>query len=208
MAALSLWTRPLQAVLPGITPAQAEEKLRHALKEFYLQSRAWRQVLGPLDIQASTSLVTPAPPADSQIVWVRSAWLQEGSIRTHLKTSVTKITETRSDKPTHYYSESPQTLNLWPTPDVNLDDVLFVEVALTMTDAAATAPDLSATHHFEAIQNGALARLYMMPNKPWTDQIAATRYGQLFRRACMELRAVSDAGYLHGDPPWRFPPFA
>lgn len=209
MAVLSLWTRPLLAGLPGATPVQIEEKLRHAMKEFYLQSRAWRRVLGPLDVTINAPLVSLNPvDVNTQVVWVRRAWLQEGGVITNLKPAVVKVTETRVDKPSSYYHESPSSLTLWPTPSATLTGVLFVEAALTLADAATVIPDISATHHFEAIYNGALARLLAMPNKPWTDQAAATTYGRMFRRSSMELRAVSDAGYTHSDPPWKFPSFA
>ena len=210
MAALTEWTRTLLANLPGVAPPQVEEKLRQAAKEFYLQSRAWRTVLGPFDVTATQVPVVLAPPANSQIVWVREVWLQEGSVRSRLIGNAEKITEDRDDRrPTHFYFDPPTgTVQLWPTPTETVVGILFASVALTVTPAAATFPDLSLTHHFEAIQNGSLARLYAMPNKPWTDPIMAARYGQLFRRACMELRAVADAGYTSSDPPWRFPPFA
>jgi hypothetical protein len=209
MAAISLWTNPLAASLPGAIPAQVEEKLRHTVKEFFLQSRSWRKVLGPFDVTIAVPAVVLTPPADSQVVWVRGVWLQEGSIRTDLAPVTSKITEARSDRPTHYYFDPPTgTVQLWPTPDATLVGVLYAEVALTPTTAAATFPDLAETHHFEAIQEGALSRLMAMPNKPWSDPMMAARYGQLFRRRCLELRAVSDAGYTHSDPPWRFPNFA
>lgn len=208
-AAFTLWTQPLLASLPGITSAQVDEKLRHAIREFYLQSRAWRTVLGPFTATINTPAVVLTPPALSQVVWVREVWLQEGSIRTRLWPTVERITEVRSDRPAYFYFDPPTgTLQLWPTPIATLTNVLYASVVLTPTDAAATLPDLSLTHHFEGILNGAYARLFAMPNKPWTDPLMATRYGQLFRRTCMELRAVADAGYTHSDPPWRFPPFA
>jgi hypothetical protein len=209
MATLPLWTQPLLACFPGATEPQVEEKLRHALKEFYLQSRAWRRTLGPFDVTDGAPLVTLNPvDANTQVVWVRNAWFQEGDIRTPLGVSVCKITEAREGKPTHFYSETPYSLTLWPTPDTTIPGILFVEVALTTTAAATVIPEVSETHHFEAILDGAFARMYAMPNKPWTDPLAADRYSRTFRRRCLELRAVSDASYLHVDPPWRFPRFA
>jgi hypothetical protein len=208
MAALTVWTNPLAAQLPGAIPAQIEEKLRHALKEFFLQSRAWRTTLGPFDVTSGVALVTPTPPANSQIVWIRDVWLQEGGVFTPLQAATAEITEARTGKPTHFYSESPDTLMLWPTPDTTLTQVLYAHVALTMTDATSVVPDLSASHHYEAIEHGALARLFAIPNKPWSDPAMAFRYARMFRRRCLELRAISDAGYLRTDPSWRFPSFA
>ncbi len=209
MAALTVWTQPLAAVLPGATAAQLEEKLRHAAKEFYLQSRAWRTVLGPFTVTAANPAVTLTPPADARVMWVRAAWLQEGTVVTALVPSPCKITESRSERPRQYYFDPPTgVLQLWPTPDATLSNVLYAEVALAPTTAAAAFPDLAESHHFEAIEHGALARLFAMPNKPWTNQDEARRYARMFRRACIEMRAVSDQGYTHSDPPWRFPPFA
>lgn len=210
MATLVPWTQQLLA-LPGVTTPQVEEKLRSALKEFYLQSRAYRRVLGPLTItSAQPSLALDPVDANTRVVWVRDAWLQDGSIKTHLVKAACKLTEPRTGRPTHYWLDPavPSTLMLWPTPDVTLSNILHVEVALTVSDAATVFPDLSVSHHFEAILNGAFARLYAMPNKPWTDQLVANRYSQLFRRACSELRTNGDLGYQHSSPPFRFPPFA
>lgn len=205
-----LWTNPLQARLAGITPAQINCELSAAIREFYFQSRSWREQIGPYHIYANNDLVWLNPvDAYSNVMWVHDAWIEhptEG--RVVLKKQTMRETGQDPARPRCFSLADPSVLRLSPMPDESLGAVLWINASLVPVPDATRLPNVAQSHHYEAILEGALARLHLMPNKPWTDQMLASRYAQTFRRRCVEFRAIADQGYVQTDPPWRFPPFA
>lgn len=206
----SLWQSPLEARFAGATPQIVRQELNAAIQEFYFQSRAWREQIGPYTVTAAQANVTLNPvQTHAKVVFVHQAWIEDpdNGVR-GLKALTVYPTDGQTDYPTHYYAADPLLLRLWPTPDATLGTVLYADAALAPLSSTAQLPSVAASHHFEAILEGSLARLFLMPNKPWTDLMQAAVYTRSFRRRCMEFRAISDSGYTRADPPWRFPPFA
>lgn len=58
--------------------------------------------------------------------------------------------------------------------------------------------------------DGALARLYGMPAKPWTNQQTAVYHGRRFRNHMSYRKQESNHGFIYAPPPspWRFPRFS
>ena len=206
---VDLWMKPLLARLSGATESTVRCELGAAIREFYLQSRAWREQIGPYNVYANNDLVWLNPvDAYSYVVWVRGAWLQDGDRRDYLAASTFRDTRPTTGRPTAFSTPDPYVLRLHPVPDTAMGAVLWIDAALAPAVDASRFPNIAATHHFDAILEGALARLLVIPNKPWTDPVLGMRYSQTFRRRCMEWRSISEQGYSHADQGWRFPAFA
>ena len=206
---VDLWMKPLIARLPGATEGTIRCELVAAIREFYLQSRGWREQIGPYNIYANQDIVWLNPvDAYSYVVWVRGAWLQQGTERINLQLQTTRDTSPRTGKPEAYSTPDPYVMRLSPIPDESLGAVLWIDAHLAPAPDASRFPNIAATHHFEPILEGALARLLVMPNKPWTDPVMGMRYSQTFRRRCMEWRSIAEQGYNRADAGWRFPAFA
>lgn len=207
---LDLWMNPLQSRLPGAVTAQIECELHAAIREFYFQSRAWREQFGPYSIYLDQDLVWLNPvDAYSNVMFVHGAWIEDPIRgRMNLKPLTFRPTDGQTGYPMYFQAADPTVLRLWPKPNTAVGPYLWVDASLVPLPDATRLPDMAQSHHFEAILEGALSRLHMMSNKPWSDPMLATRYGQTFRRRCLEFRAISDQGYLRADQGWRFPSFA
>jgi hypothetical protein len=207
---LDLWMNPLKSRLPGAVPAQIECELHAAIREFYFQSRAWREQFGPYNIYANQDLVWLNPvDAYSNVMFVHGAWIEDPDTgRLNLKPLTFRPTDGQVGDALYFQAADPSVLRLWPKPAASLGAVLWVDASLVPAPDATRLPNMAQSHHFEAILEGALSRMHMMSNKPWTDPMLGTRYNQTFRRRCMEFRAISDQGYLMADKGWRFPAFA
>lgn len=207
---LDLWMNPLLSRLSGATDAQVRCELRAALREFYYQSRAWREQIGPYQVYQNRDLIWLNPvDAYSNVAFVRCVWIEDPAEgRKDLKPLQSRVTDGRVDYPTHYQAADPAVLRLWPKPDADLGAVLWADVTLIPSLDTTRVPEAAHSHHYETVLEGALSRLYMMANKPWTNPDSAFAYGRSFRRRCIEFRSISDSGYLNADRGWQFPPFA
>lgn len=206
---LDLWQKALQARLSGATESLIRCELNAAVREFYLQSNAWREQIGPYHVYAGQDLVWLNPvDAYSAVTYVRGAWLETADGKTILRSQNGRDTDTTPGDPEYYSTPDPYVLRLWRVPDANLGAVLWVDANLVPLPDATRLPNIAASHHFEPILEGALARLLAIGNRPWSDPVMAMRYSQLFRRKCIEWRAISAQGYNRGAAPWRFPAFA
>lgn len=209
---LDIWVQPIKLRLAGATDPVIITELQAAVREFYLQSNAWREQIGPYNVYANTDLIWLNPvDAYSNVMFVHGAWLElpddGGTIQ--LAALNVRPTDGRTDsRPTHYSCPDPYVLRLYPMPSEALGTVLWVDATLVPLPDATRLPNMAASHHFEAILEGALARLLLMPNKPWTDPVMGMAYGRSFRRRCIQWRDMSERGYTWEDAPMQFPKFA
>lgn len=207
---LDLWQKALQARLSGATEGLVRCELNAAVREFYLQSNAWREQIGPYHVYAGQDIVWLNPvDAYSNVTYVRGVWIQDADRgRINLRPIDSRVTDTEPGEPTYFSTPDPYVIRLWRVPDANLGAVLWVDANLVPLPDATRLPNISASHHYEPILDGALARLLAIPNRPWSDPMLAMRYDQKFRRKCIEWRSISAQGYNRGEAPWRFPAFA
>lgn len=208
---LEMWLQPLRVRCMSATEAVLLSELQAAVREFYLQSNAWREQIGPYSVFSDRDLVW-LNPVDlySNVNYVHAVWLQiPDRGRIELAPVTQRITEVKTDTyPSTYQCTDPYVLRLWPQATANLGMVLYADVTLVPLPDAQRLPNIAVSHHFDAILEGTMARLLAIPNKPWTDPIMSMRYAQLFRRKCIQFRGQAAQSYMRTDAPWRFPSFA
>lgn len=79
----------------------------------------------------------------------------------------------------YYYFPGQQKVRLYPfTP---ADCRIMLELALAPIEAVTKVPQDLYYNHFQAIKWGTLARLYDIPNRPWTNHNLATKRHQQYR---------------------------
>ena len=207
---LEVWLRPLLARLPGAVEAVVQSELRNAIEWFYRESRAWRVTeLGPYAVAEGQDTVY-LNPADqySRVTYVLGAFLNEGGAVTPLTAATEMPQERLVDKPRVYFMEAPDVLRLYPRPSSSLGAVLYVSASLTPAADFVRVPDVAVTHHFDAILDAALARIYAMPNKPFTNYDLAAAFERRAKRSVTLFRGIADRAYSTGEKRWVFPPFS
>lgn len=206
---LDLWKKPILARLAGVTESLVTCELNAAVREFYIRSQAWREQIGPFNVYQDTDLVwlNPVDPY-SNVLQVRGAWLQIDNVTYPLEPNTTRVTTPQTGQPMKFSTPDPYVLRLWPTPDKSYLEQLWIDTSLVPLPDATRLPNIASSHHFEPILEGALSRLYAIPNKPWTDPALAMVYLQSFKRRCVQWRDHAGRGYGPADVPFRFPAFA
>lgn len=207
---LDVWMKALLTRLPGAVPATVRCELQAAVREFYMQSSAWRDTIGGYRLRAGQNLVFLNPvDAYANVKHVLGAYLDfGGGDRYELKKLVRPPVGTDQERPRAYYPVEPYTLQLYPTPLTDYGRVLYVYAALVPAVGAERLPQIAVSHHFEPILYGSLSRLYGMPNKPWSNPELGLYFERQFRRRIAQARDEANRGHTNADAPWRFPFFA
>lgn len=202
---LDLWLQDMLPRTPGAVRKVVRRELVNAIREFYEQSFAWRVATGPKDLLANKKqyYLTPYDPY-TDVVGVMGVEL-DGQPLFPLPRRP-RYSERTSDVPTAYWLETPDTVRLWPLPTKDQDDSLLFLVALTPKQTVRHLPKIARTHHYDALLDGALGRMYSHPAKPYSNPTLAQYHLQRFRAAIGKYAGLAKKGYTQSAG-WSFPRF-
>ena len=198
--------------VPGAPDTLIESTLTRVLTDFYTKSTAWRANIGPYPINANIAEVDLNPvDQNTRLQFVLGAYMfpfDNSNRPVPLDPTVRQFVGGTPAEPSRYYMQTPDQMILYPTPDQNYGDILYVYGALIPTTLAAQLPDMSFTQHADALIWGCLARLYMMSKRPWSDKALGMDFEKKYRREILIYRDIANRGYGPADTGFRFPPFA
>jgi hypothetical protein len=198
--------------ISGAPDTLIQSQLTRVLNDFYTRSTAWRAEIGPYAVIAGQPLVRLNPvDQNTRLQFVLEAYLQpfEGSDTPQpIHPSVRPFQGGSPAPPRRFYMQVPDQMLLYPIPDKTYGNILMVYGALVPTTLAAILPDMSYTHHADALIWGTMARLYMMPKKPWSDKELAAQYQKQYRQEILLYRDQANRGYGPANTGFRYPPFA
>jgi hypothetical protein len=200
----------MQSRLGGATYALIKSELQCAVRDFYLRSLAWRATVGPYQLFVNKEYVFLNPvDAYANVQHVLDVYIQtEPEKRKNLGKLTSPPIVKNPGEPTEFFCAEPTTLQLSPVPNTDLGRSLYVRAALVPTPNTERLPDIAVSHHYEAILNLALARMYIMPHKPWTSLELAGAHERRGNRLVNVWKDEANRGNTHTDTAWRFPPFA
>lgn len=197
---------------PGAPDQLVKTHLAQVLREFYTKSTAWRDNVGPYPIRALRDIVELNPVnQDARIQFVLGAYMfpYQGSNSTQdLFPLPRKPLGGSPQPPSRYFMQAMDVMQLYPKPDKDYGKILFVYASLVPLSTAVVLPDVSFTHHTDALQWGTLARILSMPKKPWTDKGSAAQFQRQYRQEILTWRDVANRGQGPADTPMMFPRFA
>lgn len=197
---------------PGAPDQLVKTQLAQVLREFYTKSTAWREDVGPYVVRGGRNIVQLNPVnQDARLQFVLSAYLFPylNSDTTQPLYPLTRLPLGGSpEPPSRYYMQAMDQMLLYPTPDKDYGKILFVYASLVPLSTAVVLPDISYTHHLDALQWGVMSRMLAMPKKPWTDKAEAARLDRKYRQEILMWRDVANRGQGPGDTAVMFPRFA
>ncbi len=195
----------------GCPDTLIQSHLTRVLNDFYTRSTAWRDTVGPYTVNQGASLLELNPVGqDRRLQFVLAAYLLPNNVQCpqYLPPSTRMFVGGSPGPPCRYYMRRYDQLLLYPVPDQNYGNTLFVYASLVPTTLSAKLPDMSYTHHVDGLIAGVLARLYKIPKRPWSDKELAADNEKIFRREIALYRDQANRGYGPMDSPTWFPPFA
>ena len=96
--------------------------------------------------------------------------------------------------PKHYVVVEPLTVLLWPAPDTMDIGAMEVKASLQPSNASTESPAFLFTRHREAIVAGALSKLMIIPEKPWTNPQLSSFNEAKFKSKKNEARIIVEKG--------------
>jgi hypothetical protein len=207
------FTSFLSEVMPivnGCPSPMAINAVRDATLEFCRKTRYWQHDLTPFASVADQETYTLTPPTNTIIVGIIK------NIPENLPAvsfNGVTIAEAHGYLPAEHESDSASTpegyylsiigneYTIRPYPIVNEDvaDAFEVKVALAPSRTATGCDDRIYTDHVETIAAGALSRLLLIPQKPWTNPGLAQMKGAEFRRGCGSARITVSKNFTNAS---------
>lgn len=206
MTAINVWLKDLLPRTPGASRAVATREFRLAAREFFAQSRTWRESLTPVNVVTDQAEYTPVPSdtVNSELLAVESAEFN-GAPLNKLPGRPPGLTAT-GQSPYGWYSPEPGAFALWPTPTQDVTSGLRFHVSLIPTLTAENLPDWVYQRYYDALFDGTLGRLYAHPAKAYSNLTGAEYHLRRFRTAIQQ--AAGDAKQGHNVAQnWTFPRF-
>lgn len=198
--------------IAGAPDTLIESTLTRVLNDFYTRSTAWRDNVGPYPVNANIAQADLNPvDQNTRVQFVLGAFMfpfNQSNEPLQLYPTVRKFVGGIPAEPSRYYMQTPDSMLLYPTPDKNYGNILFVYAALVPTTLAALLPDQSYTQHADALIWGTMSRLYLMSKRPWSDKELGMMYEKKYRQEILLYRDLANRGYGPADTGFRFPPFA
>lgn len=206
-------------VLPhvqGCSDPLVDLAIQRAVIEFYEQSTLKHQAITPINSVAGTASYALANPTDFQIVHARNGqydkrplapisedqldneWqeLSQGyTFRLYHHHSFAGLDqeswrEAESAQPRWFYHETPNDIRLVGVPTSSITDAIDLDIVLKPLPTVSQIDDWIFNTYYEDLAHGALAFLFRMPKKKWSDKGLAEYHDGMF------IEGWQDA---HGD---------
>ena len=194
------WVDTILGRLNGAQPAMVKVEVGNAVREFFKESTVWRQ-----DILTDTKKDTPSYDVsdlvpNATVFYVHQAWFKERYLN-----PVENFPFGWKDTgdPHDYWSPEPGVIRLSPIPGKDEEDSLRLRVSLR--PSGCQVPDWTESHFFGAIVNGALARIYLHPKRPYSSASLGQIHDSKFRRNIVSARSQSTRRFTPAEHAFRFP---
>ncbi len=172
-----------------------ESAIKRTVIEFCAATLVWKHNPAAMNVVASTATYAIVAPADASVVAVISAQLDGEPLSPKgidwLDSNV-KRWRTDPGRVAHFTQTDPSEVVLAPPPSASMSAALTMTVALQPTRAATGFPQWIYDHHGYVLTDGALAKLMLMSDKPWSDPQLGADARARFETAVASIRASAD----------------
>jgi len=166
----------LDEVLPYLAADPSDPVTENAIKrtviEFCAGSWIWRHLPDPLDVVAGESAYDLEPPPGADVASVIAAELDGVPLAAKDVAWLNKEIprwRTVAARPKYFTQVDTEQVILAALPDANITAGMTLTLALQPSQSATSFPKWIFNQYLYVLAEGALAKLMMMPNKPWTD---------------------------------------
>ena len=191
----------LKEVLPHLTADPSdpftENAIKRAVIEFCAESWVWKHLPDPIDVTASEISCDIEMPPGAEVSMVMDAALSGTPLEPKsiewLNREVPRW-RTEGGKPLYYTQIDPEQIILAPMPSESITGGLALTLALQPAQTANSFPKWIFSKYPYAITDGALAKLMLIPGKPWTDIANGSDRRARFDSAIANARVSSVRG--------------
>lgn len=176
-----------------------EQAIKRAVIEFCRESWIWQFFPDAQNVRSGTAEYDIEPPSGADVVTVVDVEYNRVPLTPKSVAWLNKEIpgwRTTGAAVKHYTQIDTEQVILAPLPAENITNGLVMTVALQPSQKATGFPSWIAAQYIYQIAEGAMAKLMLMPNKPWTDMATGQDHRTRFEQAFNDAResAVSALG--------------
>lgn len=189
--------------LTGATPDIVDYESRWVVSDFLARSRVWRRTIA----------LTPTDGVENYPLGIanhESATLLLGASYSgrELLLTAKPLATMQDGLPAAVALVDDRTAGVYPTPTADVVEPIEVEAALTLLPMTESALPAVVRPYHETILHGVLARMYRIPDKPYTNQRIAPEHQWYYDRGVFDARRLADGGRARNALFVQFAPFA
>lgn len=166
----------LDDVLPSLAADPSDPVTEHAIKraviEFCASSWIWKHLPDAIDVASGEAVYDLEPLPATDIAAVMSASLDNYPLTpkaTDWLDANVPGWRTTTATPRHVTQVDTEQVILAPVPAATVAGGLVLTLAMQPSQNSTGFPKWIANQYIYALADGAISRLMLMPNKPWTD---------------------------------------
>lgn len=207
MANTRSWLPELVTRISSIPEESVLTMTSLVMQDFCREALPWRELLTGYIVNAECPDVYLNPvDGRSEVLQVLQVFLGDQQLNPQAQSSPAAVAAS-GDPMAFTCEKGPTIVTLLPTPAVDLSREVSVYVALRPRHPELWVPDFFLTLHREAIIDGVLGRFYMQPNRPYTNERAASYHLQRYRNKTREAWSHANRGQTVDASGWAFPRF-
>lgn len=189
--------------LTGATPDAVDLESRWVISDFLARARVWRRTIA----------LTPSAGVEAYTLGItdyESVALLLGASYNGRELLLTSkpLVAVQDGLPTAVMLADDRTARVYPVPTADVTEVVEVEAVLTLLPMAEAAPPAVVRPYHEVVLHGVLARMYRIPDKPYTNQRLAPEHQWYYDRGVYDVRRMVDGGRGRNAMFVQFAPFA
>ena len=146
--------------------------IRRSVIEFCRETWVWKFLADPLSVQAGNAFYDLECPTGTDITTVMDVSLNNVPLENKPTTWLDEELpgwRTVRKTPKYFTQVDTEQIILAAVPEVNLSNGLTLTLALQPSHTSTAFPKWIFGQYYQTIADGAVAKLMLMPKKPWTD---------------------------------------
>ena len=170
------YTAFLPEVMPELAadPSQpvALNAIKRAVIDFCAGSWIWKYLADPISVQAGNAVYDLEPPTGTDITTVMNVTCNGTPLANRTTDWLDEEMpdwRTKRATPRYFTQVDTETIILAPVPDYNVAQGLVMTLVLQPSQSATSFPKWIFNQYIYAICYGAVGKLMLMNQKPWTD---------------------------------------
>lgn len=193
----------LDEVLPSLLADPSDPVTENAIKRSVIElcqsAWIWKHLAEPVDVVAGEAVYDMEVPTGASVTKVLSVELMGERLEPQSIDWLNRVAPAwRSTQglPVWYTQTHAQQVMLAPLPQGDMPAGLTATLALMPSQMATTFPQWIADQYLYVLADGALAKLMLMPGRPWTDMAGGADRRMRFEAGVANARAaaVTDLG--------------
>tara|TARA_R110000772_G_scaffold3256_3_gene11758 strand:+ start:1565 stop:2215 length:651 start_codon:yes stop_codon:yes gene_type:complete len=176
--------------VPGATIEIALHEIKNTIIDFCEKSMVLQETLDPVTTIANISDYDLEPPTNRLVVKILRSWYKNNQLVPQSTDEINGPAIYNADAadahveysaPRIIMQKDPRTYSLYPIPKETVTNSVTLRVALKPTRSVDTIDDVIYEEYADTIGRGAVARLAISPNKPYTSDKVAMASEALYR---------------------------